>query len=89
MSVDCVNNAPSCSNSEIFSKNGVSKPKAGKNNKFTNEEDEHLNLGIKRYGRKSWASILKDENFNFHKSRTRYSLRVRADSAAFKKKFNN
>lgn len=94
ISMDCVNIAPSCSssgsNSEIFSnKDVVSKAKAGKNNKFTNEEDEHLNLAIKRYGRKSWAFILKDENFSFHRSRTRDSLRVRADSAAFKKKFNN
>ena len=91
VSVDCVNNTPSSSisNSEIFAKDVPSKPKAGKNNKFTKEEDEFLNLGIERYGRKSWASILKDKDFNFHKSRTRDSLRVRADSAAFKKKFTN
>ena len=65
----------------------ISKHKTGKNVKFTVEEDEYLNIGIHKYGRKSWASILRDESFNFHKTRTRDSLRVRADSAAFRKKF--
>ena len=61
--------------------------KSGKNVKFITEEDKHLNDGITKYGRKCWALILKDKNFRFHPSRTRDSLRVRADSAAFKKQF--
>jgi len=56
-----------------------------KNVKFSNDEDKHLETGIRKYGRKAWAQILKDGNFEFHSSRTRDSLRMRADSSAFKK----
>ena len=55
-----------------------------KNIKFSEEEDGFLKQGINKHGR-SWASILKDKTFNFHASRTRDSLRMRADGAAFKK----
>ena len=63
----------------------VTKRGSNKNVKFTEDEDKFLWQGIKKYGRKAWALILKDDNFKFHKSRTRDSLRVRADSAKFKK----
>ena len=56
-----------------------------RNVKFTVEEDESLRHGIMKYGKKSWASILKDENSKFHFSRTRDSLRMRAESATLKK----
>ena len=59
--------------------------KALKNIKFTNEEDSFLKHGIEKYGCKNWSSILKDEQYKFHKSRTRDSLRVRADSLTFKR----
>jgi len=59
-----------------------------KNITFTKEEDIHLRQGIQKYGIKSWAAILKDKDYKFHKSRTRDSLRMRANSAAFKN-FNN
>ena len=65
------------------------KKKPPKNKKFTEEENKHLKAGIEKYGRKNWASIVKDEEFNFHESRTRDSLRMRADSAAFKRLFSN
>ena len=61
--------------------------KRAKNVKFTEEEDEYLNRGIKKHGRKGWSLILKESEYKFHNSRTRDSLRVRADSAAFKKRF--
>ena len=61
--------------------------KRAKNVKFTEEEDEYLNRGIKKHGRKAWSLILKESEYKFHNSRTRDSLRVRADSAAFKKRF--
>lgn len=60
-----------------------------KNVKFTNEEDRYLKQGIQKYGRKSWALILKDLSFQFHPSRTRDSLRVRSDSACFRKLFDD
>jgi len=41
------------------------------------------NVGIQKYGRKAWAP-----NFKFHSSRTRDSLRMRADSSAFKKLYS-
>ena len=56
-----------------------------KNVKFTIEEDRFLKQGITKYGLKSWSLILKDKEYNFHKCRTRDSLRVRADSIGFKK----
>ena len=62
--------------------NQVKKPR---NTKFSTEEDNFLKEGIKRYGQKSWSLILKDNNFEFHQSRTRDSLRMRADSASFRK----
>ena len=61
--------------------------KPTKNVKFTSEEDRYLKEGIKKYGRRSWAVILKDPNLKFHSTRTRDSLRVRADSACFRKLF--
>jgi len=64
--------------------NLVTKKKPVKNVKFSLDEDKHLEKGIKKYGRKAWALILKDSNFNFHSSRTRDSLRMRADSSTFK-----
>ena len=56
-----------------------------RNVKFSPDEDKALLKGIKKYGRGNWSAILKDKDFNFHKSRSRDSLRVRADSVAFKK----
>lgn len=56
-----------------------------RNIKFSNEEDGYLLKGIQKYGKKNWSSILKDGDYKFHKSRTRDSLRVRADSTAFKR----
>ena len=61
--------------------------KPGRNTKFSAEEDGYLKVGIIKYGRKAWVSILKDNEYKFHPSRTRDSLRVRADSMAFKKFF--
>ena len=68
---------------EIASKEATRKP--SRNVKFSPEEDRELLKGMQKHGEKNWASIIKDETFNFHSSRTRDSLRVRADSAAFKK----
>ena len=53
--------------------------------KFSREEDDYLRKGITKYGRRNWSNILKDKQYKFHNSRTRDSLRVRADSAKFKK----
>ena len=64
------------------------KKSALKNTKFTPEEDEFLATGLKKYGKKNWAAILKDKELNFHGSRTRDSLRMRADSATFKRTFH-
>ncbi|XP_066924531.1 uncharacterized protein [Clytia hemisphaerica] len=63
--------------------------KQPKNVKFTSAEDHCLKQGIEKYGRKSWAIILKDPNLKFHETRSRDSLRVRADSACFRKLFND
>jgi len=62
--------------------------KQSKNVKFSLDEDNYLKAGLEKYGQKAWALILKDSEFRFHSSRTRDSLRMRADSSAFKK-FNS
>ena len=61
--------------------------RSSRNVKFSPEEDNELLKGIQKHGEKNWAAIIKDEALDFHPSRTRDSLRVRADSAAFKKLF--
>ena len=53
--------------------------------KFTKEEDLFLKQGIKKHGHKNWSIILKDSDYHFHPLRTRDSLRMRAESTAFKK----
>ena len=63
--------------------------KTSRNVKFSREEDKELLKGIQKHGEKNWAAIIKDETLDFHPSRTRDSLRVRADSAAFKKLSQN
>lgn len=55
--------------------------------RFTEKEDECLKLGMKKYGSHNWADIIADKNLPFHPSRTRDSIRVRAGSRAFKRKF--
>ena len=68
--------------------------------RFTPEEDEFLRKGTKKYGLSQWSKILKDPEYTFHNSRTRDSLRVRAETkgitqrrrkppARGKKKVNN
>ena len=59
--------------------------RSSRNVKFSPGEDNELLRGIQKHGEKNWAAIIKDDTFDFHPSRTRDSLRVRADSAAFKK----
>ena len=56
--------------------------------RFSNKEDEYLHLGIKKYGSCNWASIVGDKTFQFHSTRTRDALRVRAGSMTFKRKFS-
>ena len=73
-------------NDDIEIKREVAQQQVTKRNvKFTSEEDQFLKQGITKYGRKSWSVILKDPTFSFHSSRTKDSLRVRANSACFKK----
>ena len=57
--------------------------KTGRNVKFTVEEDRFLKAGIDKHG-KAWSLILKENKSNFHTSRTRDTLRMRAESIAFK-----
>ena len=49
---------------------------------FTPDEDSFLRDGIKKYGnsKTKWADILKDEEYKFHPTRTRDTLRVRSTS---------
>ena len=53
--------------------------------KFTKEEDLFLKQGIEKFGKGAWSNILKCPLFKFQPNRTRDSLRMRAEAAAFKK----
>ena len=53
--------------------------------RFTLEEDNALRKGIEEYGVSSWAKILKDPKYKFHRSRKRDSLRMRAETLKLKK----
>ena len=48
--------------------------------RFTSQEDSFLRLGCQKYAqsKSKWADILKDADYNFHPSRTRDALRMRA-----------
>ena len=59
-------------------------PSWGKSKRFTAEEDRFLKLGIQKYGKGAWSTILHDANYNFHPARSRDSLRMRAETCAFK-----
>ena len=48
--------------------------------RFTIEEDSFLRQGFQKYGKGKWSHILKDKELKFHSSRTRDSLRMRADT---------
>lgn len=55
--------------------------------RFTEQEDCYLSEGIKKHGSHNWVDILKDKNLKFNEIRSRDSLRVRAGSSVFKRKF--
>ena len=54
---------------------------------FTTSEDTQLLKGLKKFGNGKWAVILKDGAAVFHSSRTRDALRMRAQSAVFKRTY--
>ena len=56
----------------------------GKSKRFTAEEDGYLKLGIAKYGKGNWSNILNDPSYKFHPARSRDSLRMRAETCAFK-----
>ena len=54
---------------------------------FTEEETDKLGEGIVKYGRGQWSKILEYGRGVFHVSRTGDSLRMRANTVTFKRKF--
>ena len=46
--------------------------------RFCSNEDAALREGVKKHGLGKWAVMLKDKTLNFHPSRTRDSIRMRA-----------
>ena len=58
--------------------------KVNKNKRFSEEEDCFLKQGLLKYGKSNWAKILNDAQYRFDSSRTRDTLRMRANSVAFK-----
>ena len=50
---------------------------------FTNEEDNFLVKGIKKYGKGKWTNILKDPEYKFHSSRKNSTLIMRAKAKKY------
>ena len=48
--------------------------------RFCPEEDKVLKAGIIKHGLGKWSIMLKDKTLNFHTSRTRHALRMRAQT---------
>ncbi len=48
--------------------------------RFSTEEDTFLKEGVRKYGPGKWSFMLRDQDLKFHHSRTRDSLRMRADT---------
>jgi len=59
-----------------------------KRRRFTEEEDDMLHLGIIKYGFGRWTILLADPELQFHHTRTRDILRMRANSKQFMSKYN-
>ena len=59
----------------------------GKSKRFTEEEDKYIKKGIRKYGFGGWKRILVDEEYNFHSSRTRDTLRMRAKTLRLSSKY--
>ena len=74
-------------NDEVATGSKAKKSGTARNARFTPEEDRFLKADIEKHGKKAWSLILKDKLFRFHETRTRDSLRMRADSVAFKKNY--
>ena len=53
--------------------------------KFTKEEDSFLQHGMEKCGKGNWSQVLKDPAYRFNSCRTKDSLRMRAETASFKK----
>ena len=54
--------------------------------RFSPEEDLVLKQGIEKHGLGKWSVMLKDESLQFHPSRARDSLRMRADTLGLTKR---
>ena len=55
---------------------------------FSETEDSFLTAGVVKYANscRKWADILKDEEYKFHPSRTRDTIRMRATTLGLGKK---
>ena len=52
---------------------------------FTQDEDKNLAVGVDKYGKGHWGKILNDKELQFNPCRRRDSLRMRYETAAWKR----
>ena len=56
---------------------------------FTQDEDKNLAVGVDKYGKGHWGKILNDKELQFNPCRRRDSLRMRYETAAWKRYYKN
>ena len=72
---------------EVKKETALNEVKEGQIQKrFCSNEDAALREGVKKHGLGKWAVMLKDKTLNFHPSRTRDSIRMRAVTLGLSKK---
>ena len=78
---------PSTMTFEVKKETATNKVTGGQIQKrFCGDEDAVLREGIEKHGLGKWAVMLKDKTLNFHPSRTRDAIRMRAELLGLSKK---
>ena len=75
-----------CTDVEVKKEEAAEEVRGTRLKRFSLEEDSFLKEGIKKHGIGKWCFIVADKALKFHPSRTRDSLRMRADTLGISNK---